>query len=113
VLLVEADHPGWIQILQTKQAGLLQTVQKRYPELNVRGIAFTLSRGPLAHSAAEKSDPEKPHSNKIGSDVSTDELLPEKHKEPKRQDNCVLSKDDELYVALKNLEECVRVRNRL
>ena len=46
VLLVEADHPGWIQILQTKQAELLSAVQRRYPELDIRAIAFRLSREP-------------------------------------------------------------------
>ena len=44
VLLVEADHPGWIQILQTRQSGLLSAVQRRYPDLNISGIAFRLSR---------------------------------------------------------------------
>jgi predicted nucleic acid-binding Zn ribbon protein len=47
MLLVEADHPGWIQILQTKQAELLSAVQRGYPELDIRGIAFRLSRTPL------------------------------------------------------------------
>ena len=47
VLLVEADHPGWIQILQTGQAELLLSVQRRYPELEVREIAFRLSREPF------------------------------------------------------------------
>ena len=44
LLLVEADHPGWIQILQTKQQELLTAVRRRYPELDVRAIAFRLSR---------------------------------------------------------------------
>ena len=44
VLLVEADHPGWIQILQTKQSELLSLVQRRYPDLSISGIAFRLSR---------------------------------------------------------------------
>lgn len=44
VLMVEADHPGWIQILQTKQSELLSAVQSKYPELGVRCIAFRLSR---------------------------------------------------------------------
>ena len=48
LLLVEADHPGWIQILQTKQRELLSAVQRRYPELGIRGIAFRLSREPAA-----------------------------------------------------------------
>ena len=47
VLLVEADHPGWIQILQTKQAKLLLAVQRRYPDLDIRAIAFRLSREPF------------------------------------------------------------------
>ena len=44
VLFVEADHPGWIQILQTKQAELLQAIQRGYPKQDIRGIAFKLSR---------------------------------------------------------------------
>ena len=44
LLLVEADHPGWIQILQTKQAELLSAAQRRYPDLDIRSIAFRLSR---------------------------------------------------------------------
>jgi len=44
VLIVEADHPGWIQILQTKQVELLQAIQNKCPKLNIRGIAFRLSR---------------------------------------------------------------------
>ena len=44
LLLVEADHPGWVQILQTKQRELLSAVQRKYPELGIRGIAFRLSR---------------------------------------------------------------------
>jgi predicted nucleic acid-binding Zn ribbon protein len=44
VLIVEADHPGWIQILQTKQAELLQAVQRYCPKLDIRGIAFRLGR---------------------------------------------------------------------
>jgi len=44
VLLVEADHPGWIQILQTKQTRLLEAVRRKYPELGIKDISFRLSR---------------------------------------------------------------------
>jgi len=47
LLLVEADHPGWIQILQTKQHELLAAAQRRYPELDIQNIAFKLSREPF------------------------------------------------------------------
>ncbi|MDR0410548.1 MAG: DUF721 domain-containing protein [Treponema sp.] len=47
VILIEADHPGWIQILQTKQQELLSNFQRRFPNVGVRGISFRLSRGPI------------------------------------------------------------------
>ena len=46
VLLIEADHPGWIQILQMKQRLLLNAVRRRFPELSIAGISFRLSRDP-------------------------------------------------------------------
>jgi len=47
VLLVDADHPGWIQILQTKEHLLLSDLQKAFPELGITGIAFKLSKMPV------------------------------------------------------------------
>ena len=44
ILLVEADHPGWIQLLQTKQSELLNAVRRRFPEITFTGISFRLSR---------------------------------------------------------------------
>jgi hypothetical protein len=43
LLVVEADHPGWIQLLQIKQSSILEDVSSRYPELGLRGIVFRLS----------------------------------------------------------------------
>jgi len=99
VLLVEADHPGWIQILQTRQVELLKTVQKRHTELDVRGIAFTLSRVPLSPSIAS-------------AEPLTEPPL-EEQEDPERRKNCILPKDGELYAAIKNLEESVKERDRL
>ncbi|GHV14430.1 hypothetical protein FACS189491_10740 [Spirochaetia bacterium] len=45
ILLVEADHPGWVQMLQTKQHKLLADAQRRFPALSITGISFMLSRG--------------------------------------------------------------------
>ncbi|MDR1949753.1 MAG: DUF721 domain-containing protein [Spirochaetaceae bacterium] len=55
VLLVEADHPGWVQILQTKQKDLLNAARRRFPDLAINGIAFRLSRDPgLFRSGGEE-----------------------------------------------------------
>ena len=44
ILLIEADHPGWKQILQTKQSKLLNDFRYRFPEENICGISLILSR---------------------------------------------------------------------
>jgi hypothetical protein len=44
ILLVEMDHPGWKQILQTKQSKLLNDFRRRFPELDISGISLMLSR---------------------------------------------------------------------
>jgi predicted nucleic acid-binding Zn ribbon protein len=44
VLLVEADHPGWIQILQTVEKDLLDTLRRRFPNQHITGISFRLAR---------------------------------------------------------------------
>jgi hypothetical protein len=42
ILLVEMDHPGWKQILQTKQSKLLNNYRRRFPELDISGISLML-----------------------------------------------------------------------
>ncbi|GHV62737.1 hypothetical protein AGMMS49587_10480 [Spirochaetia bacterium] len=57
VLLVEADHPGWVQLLQTKQHKLLSDAQRRFPDLTITGISFMLSREPIQGQAAATEQP--------------------------------------------------------
>ena len=109
VLLVEAEHPGWIQILQTKQAELLSAVQRRYPELDIRGIAFRLSREPFSKPVQEEHKiPETPAAQapQQKNEVNVDSDLTQP---PRRK----LPRDEELYAALKGLEESVKKRNKL
>ncbi|MDR2518657.1 MAG: DUF721 domain-containing protein [Spirochaetaceae bacterium] len=47
VVRVEADHPGWVQVLQAKQRLLLQEARQRFPELGISGMVFRLSRSRL------------------------------------------------------------------
>ncbi len=59
LLVVEAEHPGWIQLLQLRQTSILEQVAKRYPELNLRGIVFRLAgQGPIAAKEPAKEEPE-------------------------------------------------------
>jgi len=42
IVLVEMDHPGWKQILQTKQSKLLNDFRIRFPQLDISGISLIL-----------------------------------------------------------------------
>ncbi|MDR1174736.1 MAG: DUF721 domain-containing protein [Treponema sp.] len=44
VVLIETEHPGWTQLLQTKERKLLYDFQRRFPEKGVTGIAFFLAK---------------------------------------------------------------------
>jgi len=44
LLIVEAEHPGWIQLLQLRQSEILGAATQRFPELGLRGILFRLAR---------------------------------------------------------------------
>lgn len=50
VLVIEAEHPGWIQLLQTKQSQLLKLLQTGFPELEIRGISFCLGKTPMQNT---------------------------------------------------------------
>jgi hypothetical protein len=65
-LVIEAEHPGWIQLLQLRQSGILESVARRYPELGLRGIVFRLAgekaRPPAAPAKAVAEVEEAPPS---------------------------------------------------
>ncbi len=42
IVIVEADHPGWIQLMQFEQNQMLKKFQNNFPELKLRGIAFKI-----------------------------------------------------------------------
>ena len=59
-LLIEVDHPGWVQMIRLKERSILSAIQKRYPELEIRMIKiFTLGADlPVASSPDSPSEPD-------------------------------------------------------
>ena len=55
ILIVEAEHQGWMQLLQLQQEHILEEIKRRFPELEIGGIAFTLSRGDFARPEEAKA----------------------------------------------------------
>ncbi len=42
ILVVEADHPGWIQLLQMRKKKILKNIKQHYPELDIIDVRFNL-----------------------------------------------------------------------
>jgi hypothetical protein len=102
VVLIEAEHPGWIQLLQTKERKLLYDFQRRFPEKGVTGIAFFLARerGETGVSGAETPvlrppEPlEEAAKEKTGGKISWDKIH-----------------DEGLKATLQRLEKAVAAQN--
>jgi len=41
-LTVDADHPGWMQLIQAKEQKILFTLSRKYPQLKIKRIRFRL-----------------------------------------------------------------------
>lgn len=56
ILLIEADHPGWIELLQMRKKYILKGMQMRAPDMEIKTLAFRLkgNRGNL-FAASESS----------------------------------------------------------
>ena len=37
-LVVEADHPGWVQMVMMKRQTIIREINRRYPELSITGL---------------------------------------------------------------------------
>jgi hypothetical protein len=55
LLLIEADHPGWIELLQLHQLYILKGLHTYYPQLKINSLVYRL-RGSNASLATEKKD---------------------------------------------------------
>ncbi|MDR1319734.1 MAG: DUF721 domain-containing protein [Treponema sp.] len=115
VLFVDADHPGWIQILQTKEHKLLGDFQAAFPDLGISGIAFKLSKKPPggAENGGEEEAPESgvdpgPAADTVDTAPAAD---PVAIADPAGPDKFFIYdqiKDEGLREALKSLEQSIK-----
>jgi hypothetical protein len=96
VLRIEADHPGWVQILQIRQKGLLYRVRRKFPTLKITGISFRLNRNPAAPVQPNQDmEPDDTRMKEDDIEVVTENL----------QNIYAKIKDDELRESLKRIAE--------
>ena len=46
VVVIEVDHPGWLQMLQLRQAGILEVARRMAPQAEIEGIKARVGQGP-------------------------------------------------------------------
>ena len=109
VILIEADHPGWIQILQTKQREFLQEFQRRFPDFAITGISFRLSRNPLFTPGGSPIENEKTAEQEP--EVIPDEPVNSEGEESKMSPYEKIQ-DNNFRETLKRLEKRIILRNK-
>jgi len=57
IVFIEAEHPGWIQLLQMDQDKILDAITRKFPELGICGIAFRLAKDGSLPGTARKTFP--------------------------------------------------------
>jgi hypothetical protein len=94
ILLVEIDHPGWKQIIQTKQGKILNDIRSRFSDMDISGISLILGHG---------------NSNDKPQEVFKIPFRPPvENMEPQTYDNI---KDEALKDILKKLEQNIMERS--
>jgi hypothetical protein len=105
IVIVEADHPSWIQLLQLRQEEILGSIKRGWPELQVRGVAFRLGNGRAPGKKAETPAPVPEGENEAAEDAQSPE---EKAQAP----GMAWIKDERLKSALERLKKSAKQRGR-
>lgn len=104
ILFVEADHPGWISLLQMHKKFIIRGINMKVPELNITNIAFMLkgNRGKFGNFESESVEQIKENMSKKLDDEN--EILKRKNPEfAKKPEN--LQKNVELPPELASIFE--------
>ena len=59
-LIVEVDHPGWMQMLQIKSSEILQRLSAKYPNLGIRMLQGKLVKQGQFSPAEREAEPPQP-----------------------------------------------------
>lgn len=73
ILIIEAEHSGWISLMQFQAGAIQKKIQAKFPELKIRGIAFRL------YNQLDVEPPKKLHKQPVETNASVQELPKELH----------------------------------
>jgi len=97
VVFIEADHPGWIQMVQLRREYIIQGIRKHFPELEITGLAIRL-----------KKDGESSPTPRVSIKRSEEKTEEQKTEDPAKEEDFLTIKDETLRESLRRLEIAVR-----
>ena len=111
ILLVEMDHPGWKQILQTKQSKMLNDFRMRFPELDISGISLILGKSEPQETHDSSGDLPAAESQHDSEELSAPENTTTESAEPAAQGFDAIQ-DEEFKETLKKLGQTIAKREK-
>lgn len=64
-LVVEADHPGWVQMVLFSRERILRELKRRYPELTITGLHVRVSGAKPAPGAPARTTTARPTAGSV------------------------------------------------
>jgi hypothetical protein len=112
-LIVETDHPGWIQMLQLRQNALLKEISRRYPDLGITSIHIRLSERKFWNEDERvERQPERERDRPEPDREPADRAEAQPEAEPSGTGGLSGIKDDSFRQLLARLETSIRNRER-
>ncbi|MCX7787660.1 MAG: DUF721 domain-containing protein [Spirochaetes bacterium] len=105
-LLLEVDHPGWMQMFQLKQKKILHRIQKKHPSLGITSVQFRLK--PTIDEPPKKRS-SVPSSQQQVTRQTSPESSNQKLDSTKRE---LRIENERLRIALEKLETQIRKRSK-
>jgi hypothetical protein len=109
VLIVETDHPGWIQMFQMSKERILRKVREEYPELGIKNMRIIL--GNPAEKEREAKREEVEHSEASDAPDSSTEASEYRGGNQGSEQEEYDSRKDRLYSELEKLRRRVEERS--
>jgi hypothetical protein len=105
---IEVDHPGWKQILQTKESKLLHDFRYRFPDMDISGISIVLCKPGSNKEQIAGSKEQREVANRVGASGEQGAESSEQNKESPATQTCDTQyseiKDEALRTLLERLE---------
>jgi len=73
IVIVEADHPGWVQLLQLDQKRILDAIKRTFPELGISGIAFKTAKDRSVYLPSDRNGGSADSGHEDSDDADRDE----------------------------------------